>query len=242
MGARQATRAPVSRWAHGWRFVLGVVLLAAVTHLPSLVRSQALNPDEAYLATEARVLTGGGRLYVDVVDRKPPVVPYLYAAAQQVTGTTSLVPERALALAAHIATALLLAAIARRRWGDAAAVVAAALYLFASAGLSLDDAQAASFEVFMLPPTVAAVLLADRGRPAAAGVAAAGAALVKQVGLVVLVPVVMLARRKDGTRGAVAAVLTCGLLLVAAAVAFGWHDFVFWNVTGNGSFVDPSGS
>src|SRR6476659_5501196 len=120
----------VSRWTRGWRLVLGAAVLATLTHLPSLVRPQALNPDEAYLATEGSVLGAGGRLYVDVVDRKPPVVPYLYAAAQRVTGTTALYPERVLALLAHIATALLLAAIARRRWGDTAAVVAAALYLF----------------------------------------------------------------------------------------------------------------
>src|SRR4051794_24224685 len=125
----------MTSWTKGWRFALAVAVLAALTHLPSLVRSQALNPDEAFLATEGTVLDTGGRLYVDVVDRKPPIVPYLYAGAQRVTGSRSLFPARVLALAAHIATALLLAAVARRRWGDAAAAMAAGLYLLASVGL-----------------------------------------------------------------------------------------------------------
>ena len=55
----------------GWRLALVFLLLAVVTHLPSLIRTEALNPDEAYLATEAQVLNDGGRLYHDVVDRKP---------------------------------------------------------------------------------------------------------------------------------------------------------------------------
>jgi 4-amino-4-deoxy-L-arabinose transferase-like glycosyltransferase len=222
--------------------VLGAAVLATLTHLPSLVRPQALNPDEAYLATEGSVLDAGGRLYVDVVDRKPPVVPYLYAAAQRVTGTTDLYPVRWLALGAHLATALLLAALARRRWGDRAAVAAAALYLLASAGFALEDAQAANFEVFMLPATVAAVLLAEVRRPAAAGAAAAVAGLVKQVGLAALAPVVLLAWRRGDRRGVAIACAVCAAVVAVVAVAFGWRDFMFWNLTGNGSFVDPSGS
>ena len=35
--------------------------------------------DPATVATIAGVLNAGGRLYHDVADRKPPVVPYLYA-------------------------------------------------------------------------------------------------------------------------------------------------------------------
>ncbi|MEY2589997.1 MAG: hypothetical protein QOJ67_1981 [Acidimicrobiaceae bacterium] len=232
----------MTRWTKGWRLGLAIFVLATLTHLPSLVRSQALNPDEAFLATEGSVLNAGGRLYVDVVDRKPPIAPYLYATAQRVSGSTSLFPLRWLALSAHIVTALLLAALARRRWGDTAAVVAAGLYLLASAGMAVDDAQAANFEAFMLPCTVAAVLLAERGRPVAAGAAAAAAGLVKQVGLAVLAPVVVLCWRRGRGPGVAASVLSCGAVIVAVALVFGWRDFFFWNVTGNGRFVDPTGS
>ncbi|MEY2582285.1 MAG: hypothetical protein QOE09_2134, partial [Ilumatobacteraceae bacterium] len=63
----------------GWRFAIVVIVVAAVTHLPGFVRTEVLNPDEAFLATQAKVINDGGQLYHDVVDRKPPLVPYLYA-------------------------------------------------------------------------------------------------------------------------------------------------------------------
>src|SRR5262245_14237419 len=83
----ESTRAATNPWLSGMRFVLVVVVLATVTHLPGFVRSEVLNPDEAFLATEAQVLNSGGHLYTDVVDRKPPLVPYVYAATFRVTGT-----------------------------------------------------------------------------------------------------------------------------------------------------------
>ena len=71
---------------------------------------RVFNSDEAYLATQAQVLNHGGRLYVDTVDRKPPVVPYLYAAVFRLTGSDDLAPVRVVAVLAQVATALLLAA------------------------------------------------------------------------------------------------------------------------------------
>ena len=90
--------------------------IAVVLHLPGF-SDQVFNSDEAYLATQAQVLNDGGRLYVDTVDRKPPVVPYLYAAVFRVTGSDDLGPVRFVAVLAQVATALLLAYEARRRFG-----------------------------------------------------------------------------------------------------------------------------
>jgi 4-amino-4-deoxy-L-arabinose transferase-like glycosyltransferase len=238
----EPTRTAPRRWMSGWRFVLVVVVAAAITHLPGFVRTEVLNPDEAFLATQARVINDGGQLYHDVVDRKPPLVPYLYAATARVTGSEELVWVRLLAVGAHVATALLLAAIARRRWGDRAAFAAALLYLVASVGLVVEDSQAANFEVFMLPLMCAAMLLADRGHNATAGLAAAGATLAKQVAATTLLPLAYLAWRRDRAPGvlrlAAAFVLPIGL----AAAVFGWSDFFFWVFTGTGSYLDPSGS
>ena len=132
---------------------------------------KVFNSDEAYLATQAEVLTAGGRLYVDTTDRKPPVVPALYAAVFSVTGTHDLAPVRVLAVLAQSATALLLAAEARRRFGDRrAAWLAALFYVLAASSFFPQDALAANFEVFMLPLMTAAFVLADRAvvpRPAA---------------------------------------------------------------------------
>ncbi len=73
-----------------------VVLLAVVIvlHLPGL-DNRVFNNDEAYIATVADVLAHGGRLYVDVVDRKPPGVFYLYHWLFELTGSTALVDPAA---------------------------------------------------------------------------------------------------------------------------------------------------
>ena len=38
------------------------------------------NSDETFLATQAHVIQEGGQLYEEATDRKPPLVPYIYAA------------------------------------------------------------------------------------------------------------------------------------------------------------------
>src|SRR5262245_8499702 len=150
----------------GWRLALVFLLVAVVTHLPSLVRTEVLNPDEAFLATQAQVINDGGRLYHDVVDRKPPIAPYVYAAVFRLTGSDDLVWIRILAIGAYVTSALLIAAIARRRWGDKAGLAAGILFLVASGGLVLEDSQPANFEVFMTPLICAAVYFGDRERTA----------------------------------------------------------------------------
>ncbi|MFJ4988267.1 glycosyltransferase family 39 protein [Streptomyces sp. NPDC088732] len=190
--SRNARPAAPARAFAGDRFWLPLLplltLLAALVHLPSFLRP-VWNPDEGFLATQARMLAAGGVLYDTVVDRKPPLLPWLYQGAFAVFGDDSLRPLRCAAVAAHVVTAALLAALARRRWGDRWGAAAGAAYVLLSVGLAPEDTQAASFEVFTLPWTAAAVLLADRRRWGLAGLAVAGAALTKQTGAAVLLPV-----------------------------------------------------
>jgi 4-amino-4-deoxy-L-arabinose transferase-like glycosyltransferase len=226
----------------GWRFVAVVVLVAAITHLPGFLRTEVLNPDESFIATEAQVVNDGGHLYTDVVDRKPPLVPYLYAATFRVTRSDDLVWVRLLALAAHVATALLVAAIARRRWNERAAFGAAILYLVASGGLVLEDAQPANFEVFMLPFMCAAELLGERGRDAGAGALAALATLAKQVGAATLLPLAYLAWRHRRWWGLARLAAAFGAVIVVTGLAFGWSDFYYWVFTDTGGYLDASGS
>jgi 4-amino-4-deoxy-L-arabinose transferase-like glycosyltransferase len=226
-----------------WRYRLPVyAILALATHLPAFTRP-FWTPDEGFLAVQAGVLNDGGELYEDVVDRKPPIVPYLYAMAFRLAGDDAMWAVRLLAVAAHVVTALLLAAIGRRRWGRRAGFAAGALYLVGSAGLGPEDAQAATFEVFMLPWIVAAVLLAEQGRSRAAGAALAMATLTKQVAGAALLPVLFLAYRNayrnGGLRDASRASLGFALPMAAAAVWFGVDRFAFWVVTSNGNYLDP---
>ncbi|MCF2526290.1 ArnT family glycosyltransferase [Yinghuangia soli] len=217
-----------------------LVSVAVATHLPSFLRA-FWNPDEGFLATQARILGAGADLYSGVVDRKPPLLPYLYAAVFGIFGDDRLWPVKVLALGAHVLTAVLLLLLARRRYGPTAGLAAGLLYLVASTGLSPPDAHAANFEVFMLPATAAAVLLADRGRYGAAGVAVAVAALTKQSGGAVLIPVLWLAWRTAGRGGVSRALVGTALPFLAIAPLFGVGRFLFWVVTGSGGYLSLEG-
>jgi len=243
--------APAARRRHSWTrgapLLLVLAAAAFAVHAPSLT-NRSFNSDEAYAATQAQVINRGGRLYVDTVDRKPPLVPYLYAATFRLTGTDDLLPLRLLAVAADVVTALLLAAEARRRFrADRAGLIAGLLYLGASGAFFATDFQTANFEVFMAPLMVAAFVLAVRARPAAAGVAVGAATLTKQTGIFTLLPVAWLVWRA-GPRGAARArrLAILGAATVAplalAAVVFGPHDFVTWVFTGNGGYLSVGGA
>jgi Dolichyl-phosphate-mannose-protein mannosyltransferase len=224
-----------------WRRLLPLLAVVALaTRLPSFLRP-VWNPDEGFLATQARMLSDGGVLYDTVVDRKPPLLPWAYQGLFALFGDGSLQPVRVLAVLAHLATAAALVAIARHRWGNTAGTSAGVLYLLVSIGLAPEDAQAASFEVFILPSTVAAFHLADRGRWVAAGTCAALAALTKQTGGAVLLPVLWMVWRRRGedraaTRGALRAAAGFLLPLAVAALLTGPARFAFWTVTGSGSY------
>ncbi|MFE0675375.1 ArnT family glycosyltransferase [Streptomyces sp. NPDC058867] len=223
-----------------WRGLLPLLaLLACVTRLPSFARP-LWNPDEGFLAVQARILAHGGELYTTVVDRKPPLVPWLYQGAFALTGSESLTSVRVLAVLAQLTTAVLLAALARRRWGDTAGRTAGVLYLLISVGLNPEDAQAAAFEVFMLPCTAAAMWCADRRRWAAAGVAVGCAFLAKQTGGAVLLPVLWLCGPSWG--GLLRVGLGAALPVTAAAVATDPAGFLFWTVTGSGAYASFTGS
>ncbi|MFD7923483.1 ArnT family glycosyltransferase [Streptomyces sp. NPDC059740] len=223
------------------RLLPSLAALAVVTRLPSF-RRPVWNPDEGYLATQARILAAGGRLYTTVVDRKPPLLPWLYRACFAVFGDRSLWPVRVLALLAGLATAVLLAHLARRRHGERAGWVAGVLALTASVGLNPQDAQAALFEVFMLPWAVAAFVCADHRRWGAAGLCAAAAALTRQTGAVALLPVACLLLRtvpglapRTAAAGRVAAGFA--LPLLAAAASTSPAGFLFWTVSGSGTYL-----
>ncbi|MYW64080.1 glycosyltransferase [Streptomyces sp. SID8379] len=236
------TRPATARRGYWRRLVPLLALLACVTRAPSFAQP-LWNPDEGYLAVQARMLAHGGALYETVVDRKPPLVPWLYEAVFALFGSQSLTPVKVCAVAAQLATAVLLASIARRRWGNPAGRIAGALYLLVSIGLNPEDAQAATFEVFMLPWTAAAVWCADRRRWALCGAAVAGAFLTKQTGAAILVPVAWMmwrcaAPRADVVRCAVG--VTAPIL--AAACATDPSGFLFWTVTGSGAYASFTGS
>ncbi|MGW0878251.1 ArnT family glycosyltransferase [Streptomyces sp. NPDC002671] len=231
-----------ARTAYWRRLLPPLAALACVTRVPSFVRP-LWNPDEGYLAVQARLLAHGGHLYETVVDRKPPLLPWLYEAAFAVCGSASLTPLRVLAVLAQLLTAAVLASLARRRWGDGAGRTAGALYLLVSVGLNPEDAQAATFEVFILPCTAAAVWCADRGRWGAAGAAVACAFLTKQTGAAVLLPAAWLLHRAGAPRAGVLRLAAgCAVPVLGAALVTDPAGFLFWTVTGSAAYVSFTGS
>ncbi|MEU3463296.1 glycosyltransferase family 39 protein [Streptomyces sp. NPDC006733] len=229
------------------RLTAVLAVLAVLVRVPSFLRP-VWNPDEGYLAVQARMLADGGALYDTVVDRKPPLLPWLYQGLFAVFGDDSLGPPRAAAVVAQLAAALLLASVARRRWGGRAGAATGAGYLLLSIGLAPEDTQAASFGVFLVPWTVLAFWAADRRRWGLAGLAVAGAALTKQTGGAVLLPVLWMlwrARRAPDPPGWAAALRLlagCALPVGAVALLTGPSGFVFWTVTGSGSYASASGA
>jgi 4-amino-4-deoxy-L-arabinose transferase-like glycosyltransferase len=219
-----------------WRLAAVLFALTVFLRLPAFF-VDVFNSDETFLATQAQVIREGGDLYREAADRKPPLVPYIYAATFVVTGTTALWSVRVAAMLAVVATALLLAFEARRRAGPRAMWIAGFLTVVALVAFAPQDGQAANFEIFMLPTMVAAVVLARRGHGTAAGVAAAFATLAKQTGAAVLLPVTFLLWKRRGRNGIADAAVGFLVPILLVAMLFGPRQIAYWTVLGNGSYV-----
>jgi 4-amino-4-deoxy-L-arabinose transferase-like glycosyltransferase len=218
------------------RMFLVLLAITFVLRMPAFF-VPVFNSDETFVATQAQVIEQGGELYEDATDRKPPLVPYVYAATFAFFETSALWSVRVVAMLAVALTALLLAIEARRRYGERAGWIAGILFVLAMVAFAPQDGQAANFEVFMLPSMVAAMLLARRGHGAAAGVAVAVATLAKQTGAATLIPVLYLLARARGRRGVAEAGAGFAVPLAAVALAVGPGQLIYWAVLGNGSYL-----
>lgn len=229
--------AAAEEWHGGLRLLLVFALLSLALHLPGLVRP-LFDADEATVATVARAINAGAELYHDTADRKPPVVPYIYAGVFRLTGDGELRPVRAVAALTLAVTALLLAREARRREGDAATGIwCGVLFLFATVTFFPSDVQAAGFEVFMLLPITAAVLSARRGRAVQAGLWLALACLSKQTAVMTALPVAYLVLRAGGWRALGRAAMATVVPLAGTALVFGPSEFLLWNLSGNAGYL-----
>src|SRR5262249_58749364 len=216
------------------RLFLVLLALTAALRTPAFV-VDVFNSDETFLATQADVIRDGGKLYEEAADRKPPLVPYLYAGTFALFSTTALWSVRVMAMLAIALTALFLALEARRRYGKRAAWIAGVLMVLASVAFAPQDGQAANFEIFMLPTMTLSVLLARRGRAFSSGVAVAFATLAKQTGAATLLPVLYLLWRQRGRRGAVDALSGVLPPLALVALFVGPGELLVWTAGGHGS-------
>ena len=205
---------------------------------------QILNVDEADFAVEAGVLLDGGRPYVDFVEKKPPLIYLLYAGALGLVGRYNLPAFRVLLIGYVLASALFLAAIARRLYGERVALLVAPLYaLTVSVGLPM-DVHAANSETLFLLPLLAGTYFSLQGkeRAVAAGICVGLAALVKQQAGMQL-PILIAASWLERDRRQRVALLCAGFAacwaaaLIGLAVAGSLGAFLYWTIGINGYYI-----
>lgn len=248
--AAPASPTRLAAWAGRLPFALLVLAGALIARAPGFSRG-LFDPDEAAIATMGMVVSRGGVLYRDVIDRKPPVAPLIYALSFVVTGSRHLEPLHVLAALELAGAAWLVAAEVRRTAGTRAAWWAAALMIAGAVALRPADAQAVNYSHLALLPGVGAIVAARRGTPRSAvlaGVLLGLAVLTRQTWIIGLVPAGVAVWMFGGRRlGSVAGLVAATLATVAAiAVVVPFGPFVHWTFSGNGSVLfgsvqDPLG-
>ncbi len=239
-----------------WGAQLGVVLavVAFVARLPGLVHAGLFDGDEAAIAVMGKVMADGGHLYVDVIDRKPPIVPAVYAAVFSLGGDMRVV--RLLCAFGVVANGVVVALLVRRlssgsatsRRVSNAAIAAGALSVLGTALFLPADAQAANFELWGLFPASTAILCAVVARQsprsdwkwfALAGVCAAVATNCKQPYVAVLLPVGIEALRSGARRRNVAALVAgVAVATVPMGLFVDLGGLVRWGWLNNGDYLD----
>ena len=247
-------RAAGSAWATvaalPWAAQLVAVLAAAtvIARAPGLLYNGIFDRDEAYLSVMGDVMRGGGTLYVDVIDRKPPLVPLAYELARSLSVDMRMV--RVMCALAVLVNGVLVSLLVRRLSGSRnAAIAGGVLAVLGTAWFLPADAQAANFELWGLAPATGAVLAAvmARGKGAtawrwflAAGALVAVAAHAKQPYIAAGLPVAFEAvrahsgRRRNVVAGAAGAVLATLPLLVLVDLGSLWR----WAWADNGDYLD----
>lgn len=230
--------------------------LAGLLHAPSFFRSFADMDEGSYAGIACRLLDGGS-LYHDGVENKFPAVFYIYKSVFAVFGRYNMLAIHIFVTLCAIATAFVVGAIARRLAGNVAGKWAAILYAIFSAAYS-PKMLAGNTEMFAVLPAAVAMwcyLRARDGRTAwylAAGAAAAGALLCKQVALATFAALLAdraLAGLRDplrALRDLVLLVAGCAAVVVAMVLhlrALGvLDDAVFWTWTYVFHYYLPAGS
>ncbi len=235
MSAPTTTRITLTRRQKGALAFALILALALLVHFP-IFTSNRLDVDEASIGSIAQGLLRGGHLYTNLVDRKPPLLFYVYAGSFWITHSNSLIPVRLLTVGLEAATGLLIGAALCREWKHRLAV--AALFVLGTATFPFNDAHAAGFEAFMLLPITLAWYWSRRGHAALAALALVVAVLIKQPAAFTVVPVAYnLWRGPDGRRQIAVLTATGGLTYLAVAWLFGVRQFLFWNISSNGSYL-----
>lgn len=179
---RMALTAPASPWRA--RVTLGAIV--AVTALLRLrIAGMPLERDEGEYAYLGQLILQGEWPYLAAHNMKLPGIYYAYAAILGVLGETDVAIRVGL-LVVNAATILLVAALARRFAGEAAALTAGATYAALSLGTAMVGFTANAEHFVLLPAVTGLWLLAEqapsRARLLGAGLLLGLAVVMKQPG------------------------------------------------------------
>jgi hypothetical protein len=223
-------------WAPLAVFAAGV----AVLRLPSFVY-QLFDPDEAAVSAQGIGLWRGGEMYIDGIDRKPPLAPYIYEWSHSLTGNTDLRLPHLLAAIVLFGAVVTIASEAQRSWGRIAMWWAGGLMLTGALAMVPLDAQAANYAHFAMPAGALAMVAARRGTDRAAfvaGFALALATLTRQTWAIGVFPAALAIWRYGDWRRHLPLAFVGGIIpILAIAVALPWEDFFYWTFQSNDGFV-----
>ena len=149
-------------WFHwllgSWQRRWGVLLLfTVVTRLPLLTYPKACDDEQVYTVVAIEMLHGG-LPYADAVERKPPLLFYLYAGMLRVFGERNYLALHVGALMWTLATMALLAVTMRRLFDAGTGWAAALLYALFTAWANYTNL-AFNGELLMNLPIVAALAI-----------------------------------------------------------------------------------
>lgn len=232
-------------WGAWMLSVLGLVTV--VSRAPGVLYNGMFDRDESYLAVTGDVLRNGGRLYVDVIDRKPPVAPVMYSLIREWSVDMRAI-RIVLALLIFVNGVVVAELVRRLSTSRRAALFAGVLAIIGTALFLPPDAQAANFELWGLLPASAAVLCVVVAREskrtpalwfALAGSCAVLAANCKQpyivIGLVVLFEAVR--RTNDKSLTIVAAAFGAAVTALPIFIFFGGLTMIRWVWTDNSDYL-----
>src|SRR5438477_11550168 len=216
---------------------LALVLLTVVTRLPSLLHPWSID-DEAVYSIVGNEIVDGGRPYVDAVERKPPLLFWLYAGIFEATGKFNPAGLHAVALGWTLATMAGLYVIGRQLFDRGTGLVAALLYSVYQPWGTFKNLAFNGEMIMNLPLVWACAIVFARSSPRlrpellVAGALLGASFLLKQpaaiaavpLGIYVLLPTYQTSRRLTRTNSIIqAAILTGGFF-----AALGLVTIVLW--------------
>jgi len=229
-------------------WMLALVFLTLATRLPLLLVDRPID-DEVVYAVVGQTIVDGGMPYASAVERKPPLLFYVYAAVLRTFGSYNWIALHTVEIIWILATMVGLYVIGRRLFDRDTGLIAALLYSIFQAW-SYWNNLAFNGEVLMNLPIVWAYALGFSRRPSrhlvnlfAAGALVATGFLLKQPAAIAFIPLaVYTTHRGDGTfmlsdsmGRLVSLCLGFSVILIAAAI---WlltrgllGDAFYWTIT-----------